>query len=226
MNQPLSNKYGGVCAAGDCHVYVEPGAGVRVRLGDKWRVHCPAHAGGIGRVTGAPETTPRQPTALFPRGETNRFAGTCMECSVPVAAGAAALVSCEDGKRRARCPICQEVAFRHERWNENDQFGKEPWNSDTVPAGCSPTIRLRILALNRACWKCQAATTCVVAVHPYRPAPTDVWPRTVNETSRMWVKNLLASAGLTCLAESIKPRWSATLGGRYLSSGCMSCDAL
>lgn len=149
-----------------------------------------------------------------------------MECSLQVAAGAGVLVPCEDGKRRMRCPVCQEVEFRHMRWNERDQFGTEPWISDTVAAGCAATVAVRVLALDRPCWKCGETTTCVVASHPHRPAPTDSFPRMVDETSRVWVKGLLKEAGLIRIAESIKPRWSSTVGGRYLSSGCLHCDAL
>ncbi|MFD9303754.1 hypothetical protein ACFWCB_14085 [Streptomyces sp. NPDC060048] len=222
-----SNKYGGVCAASHCHLYVEPGAGVRVRLGDSWKVYCPADVPGQSPLANTAGVTLKQPLhSLAPRGETNRFAGLCMECSVPVAAGAATLTPCNDGKRRARCPVCEEVAIRCERWDENDQYGQDPWITDIIPAGCSATIQLRVLSLDRACWKCHQTTTCVVGLYPHRPAPTDPRPRTVNETSRIWLKELLAGSGYIRLAESIKPRWSGTHGARYLSSGCLHCDAL
>ncbi|MDI3409451.1 hypothetical protein [Streptomyces cavernicola] len=42
----------------------------------------------------------------------------------------------------------------------------------------------------------------------------------------MWIKQRLSQAGQERLADSIKPRWSATLRSRYLSSGCWNCDAL
>lgn len=67
---------------------------------------------------------------------------------------------------------------------------------------------------------------CVVGLYPARPARADIWPRSVDETSLAWVKDLLEEAGFDLLAASIKPRWSSTAGQRYLSNGCQHCDAL
>ncbi len=122
--------------------------------------------------------------------------------------------------------MCQEILLRHERWDERDQFGTDPWLPDAVPAGCAPAISVRVLTLNRLCWKCRQVTTCVVALYPSRPASTDLWPRTVDEDSLVWVRDLLQRAGQHRLARSIKPRWSATAGVRYLSNGCLHCEAL
>lgn len=80
--------------------------------------------------------------------------------------------------------------------------------------------------MDRACWKCGETTTCVVALYPTQPAPTDQWPRMVDEESLAWVKGLLDQAGFNRIAESIKPRWSSTVGARYLSNGCQHCDVL
>ncbi|MFE0137376.1 hypothetical protein ACFWY6_38330 [Streptomyces sp. NPDC059037] len=143
-----------------------------------------------------------------------------------VDAEAGVLVPADDGKRGVQCPVCQDVAFRHERWNRDDQFGTDPWIPEVVPPGCAPTVPVRILALNRPCWKCGETATCVVGLYPVRPSRTDCWVRSVDETSRVWVKDMLQAAGLTQLASSIKPRWSSTMRSRYLSSGCWNCDAL
>ncbi|MFB7435161.1 hypothetical protein ACFCZ5_27870 [Streptomyces microflavus] len=221
MGRLPSNKYAAVCAAGHCDVYVQAGAGVRVRQGDRWQVYCPADAppeGGAAAV---------QPADAGTGGSAaNRFAGPCMECSVQVGAGAGVLVPDDNGKRAVQCPVCQVVAFRCERWDESDQFGTDPWITDAVPPGCAATISLRILALNRECWKCKASTVCVVGLYPSRPARTDRWARWVDEDARAWVKPLLAGARFEGIAESIKPRWSSTANGRYLSNGCQRCDAL
>ncbi|MFI0909245.1 hypothetical protein [Streptomyces abikoensis] len=149
-----------------------------------------------------------------------------MTCSVHIAAGAGALVLCDDDKRRAQCPVCQEIEFRCQRWDHNDQFGSDPWIPDVVPPGCAATISVRVLAMDRSCWKCGKTATCVVGLYPTQPARTDHWPRMVDEESRAWVKDLLVRAGLGLIAESIKPRWSSTVGARYLSNGCQHCDAL
>ncbi|MEV5910522.1 hypothetical protein ACWEGX_09730 [Streptomyces chartreusis] len=83
-----------------------------------------------------------------------------------------------------------------------------------------------MLALKRPCWKCGEVTTCVVGLYPDRPSPAEGSPRTVDESSRAWIKELLRDHGFVRLAASIKPRWSSTLGSRYLSNGCLHCDAL
>ncbi|MHA4816143.1 hypothetical protein ACXZ65_17505 [Streptomyces aculeolatus] len=141
-------------------------------------------------------------------------------------AGSGKLVPCDDGKRGVQCPVCQEVAFRHERWDHQDQFGTDPWIPDAVTPGCSTTIAVRLLALHRPCWKCQETATCVVGLVPVQPARQDRWIRSVDESSRVWIKEALAQAGQFRLANTIKPRWSSTAGSRYLSSGCWNCDAL
>ncbi|MFJ6730542.1 hypothetical protein ACIQPQ_37225 [Streptomyces sp. NPDC091281] len=222
-----SNKYGAVCAADHCSVYVQPGAGVRTRLNDRWQVYCPADAPQLDSADASkPELDAPRPAGQVVQDGTNRFAGLCVECSVPVAAGAGVLVPCEDGKRRVQCPTCQDVTFRCERWNEKDQFGTDPWITDVIPAGCASTLPVRVLALTRPCWKCGEATTCIVGLHPERPSPAEGSPRTVDESSRAWVKELLHEQGFTRLAASIKPRWSSTLSQLYLSNGCLYCDAL
>ncbi|MDX3486612.1 hypothetical protein [Streptomyces sp. ID05-18] len=85
---------------------------------------------------------------------------------------------------------------------------------------------MRILALRRECWKCGETTACVAGLYPQRPSRTDYWARSVDETSRAWIKPLLEDAGFPRLAGAIKPRWSSTAGERYLSSGCEHCGAL
>ncbi|MER5691143.1 hypothetical protein ACWDBO_05970 [Streptomyces mirabilis] len=211
-------------------MYVQPGVGVRVRREDRWQVYCSADAPDPdGRYPVTRSTAPRaagQPVGIAPRAEINRFAGACMDCSVDVAAGAGVLVTWDDGKRRVQCPVCQDVTFQRERWDENDQFGADPWLPDEVPAGCGATISVRVLTLNRPCWKCGEIATCVVGLYPSRPACTDPWPRSVDEISLMWVRELLEQAGFDWLVNSIKPRWSATARKRYLSNGCQHCDAL
>ncbi|MEV4927777.1 hypothetical protein [Streptomyces roseoverticillatus] len=149
-----------------------------------------------------------------------------MDCSVHIAVGAGVLVLCDDGKRRVQCPVCREIEFRCRRWDLNDQFGSDPWIPDAVPPGCTATINVRVLAMDRSCWKCGETTTCVVGLYPTQPARTDQWPRMVDEESLAWVKGILAGAGFGGVAESIKPRWSSTVGARYLSNGCQLCDAL
>ncbi|MCF3129115.1 hypothetical protein [Streptomyces olivochromogenes] len=211
-------------------MYVEPGVGVRVRREDRWQVYCSADAPDPdGRYPVTRSAAPRaadEPVGGAPRFGTNRFAGACMDCSVEVAAGAGVLVTWDDGRRRVQCPVCQEVAFRHERWDENDQFGVGSWFPSESPAGCGATISVRILTLNRPCWKCGEVSTCVVGLRPFRPALTDPGPRSVDGISLVWVRELLEQAGVDWLASSIKPRWSATMRQRYLSNGCQHCDAL
>ncbi|WP_328299183.1 hypothetical protein OG389_16140 [Streptomyces sp. NBC_00435] len=233
MGRRPTNKYAAVCAASHCAEYVQPGAGLRIRQDDRWQVYCQADAPqeqgtsagqpAIGGLAG--------PTAGFapghePQQQANRFSGACMECSVQVDAGAGALVAGDDGKRGVRCPVCQNVVMRRERWDENDQFGTDRWIPDETPWGCAVTIPVRILALQRKCWKCSETTACVAGLYPQRPARADQWARSVDDTSRVWIKPLLEQAGFARLAGAIKPRWSSTAGQRYMSSGCERCDAL
>jgi hypothetical protein len=121
-----------------------------------------------------------------PPGSRDRCAGLCMDCSVDVAAGAGVLVLCVDGNRRVQCPVCREVAFRHER----DQLGTDPWLPDTAPSRYAPSISVRVLTLNRPRWKCRRVTTCVFALRSSRPASTALRPKTVDEHSPAWVRDL------------------------------------
>ncbi|MFE9413896.1 hypothetical protein ACFYN0_34700 [Streptomyces sp. NPDC006704] len=208
-------------------MYVQPGAGVRARLDGRWQVYCQTDAPGTDKADAkGPCLNADHPDRPAGRNGVNRFAGLCVECSVTIAAGAGLLVPCVDGKRRIQCPVCRDVALRCERWDENDQSGTDPWITDVVPIGCAPTIPVRVLALKRPCWKCDEVITCVVGLHPDRPSPAEGSPRVVDERSRAWIKELLQDHGFVRLAASIKPRWSSTLGHRYLSSGCINCDAL
>ncbi len=86
-------------------------------------------------------------------------------------------------------------------------------------------LTLRVLGLTRGCWKCHRDTTCLVGLYPQQPARGFDCLRTGDEITLALVRKLLQMGGRPDLGATIKIRYSSIMG-RYLSNGCIHCDAL
>ena len=154
----------------------------------------------------------------------NRFAGGCTLCSVWVAAHGGFLQRSESGTWEVRCPTCRHV-------DELAEAGDFDPGKIALPAspppGAAPVLHLRVLGLNRSCWKCGRATTCIAGLYPARPARgycglfTTENPRTMELAVHLLERN-----GRADLTAPVKSRYSRTMRERQLTNGCRHCDAL
>ncbi|MFF3491273.1 hypothetical protein ACFYWS_07975 [Streptomyces sp. NPDC002795] len=95
------------------------------------------------------------------------------------------------------------------------------------PPGAAPGLLLRVLGLNRSCWKCGRGTTCIVGLYPARPARGYCGLFTTENARTMTLAvGLLERHGLTDLTAPVRLRYSETMRARYLANGCQHCDAL
>src|SRR6266487_893216 len=86
--------------------------------------------------------------------------------------------------------------------------------------------RVVVRGFDYGCWKCQQATTCIVAVHADGSRLSDDWLWFEDKHALNLARDLLRRTGKTSLADSIKERFSKTAGSAYLSNGCQHCDAI
>ncbi|WP_345462193.1 hypothetical protein [Deinococcus carri] len=103
------------------------------------------------------------------------------------------------------------------------------------PKGPGPA-RLGVTTAGLTCWRCKRDTQVIVTVHVAHPRHDEVCFSLSWDEGGVWgdgspVKQLLARLltpevrGPLNLG-AIKPRFSKTVGGMYLSQGCTRCDAL
>lgn len=154
----------------------------------------------------------------------NRFAGGCASCSVQVAARGGFLLKSESGTWEVRCATCRHV----DELAEAHDFDPDELALLLVPSpGAAPALALRVLGLNRTCWKCGRDTTCVVGLYPARPA-RDYCGLFTTENARTMALGvqLLVQNGRADLAAPVKSRYSKTMREQQLTNGCQGCDAL
>ena len=94
------------------------------------------------------------------------------------------------------------------------------------PAASAATVQVVVRGIDSTCWKCQQPTRCVVAVHDAGAERSDDWVWFENKHALAFARKLLLRAGQARFAGTIKPRFSRTAGGAYLSNGCEHCDAI
>jgi hypothetical protein len=154
----------------------------------------------------------------------NRFAGGCTLCSVWVAAHGGFLQRSENGTWEVRCPTCRHV----DELAEAGDFGPDKITlPSSPPPGAAPVLHLRVLGLDRSCWRCGRATTCITDLYPARPARGYCGLFTTENARTMELAvRLLERNGRADLTAPVKSRYSRTMCERQLANGCQGCDAL
>jgi hypothetical protein len=150
----------------------------------------------------------------------NRYAAGCFLCSLDVLPGGGQVCLAE-GAWHVLCRNCYE---RHQASSRDDEPPPLP---PGPPHGCRPTISLRVLGLYRECWKCGEMTLCVGALYPDRHATEINSLITCGEGEPLEVaRTILQAGGRNDLSSTIRPRYSRTASGTYISNGCQHCDTI
>jgi hypothetical protein len=144
----------------------------------------------------------------------NRYAAGCFSCSLDVLPGGGRLRPVE-GAWHVVCLNCYE---RHRASSRGDEPPPLPPGS---PPGCRPSISLRVLGIYRECWRCKEMTLCVGALYPDRHATDSYSLITCGGGEPLEVaRTILQSGGRNDLSKTIRPRYSKTVSGTYVSNGC------
>lgn len=150
----------------------------------------------------------------------NRYAAGCFSCSLDVLPGGGRLQPVE-GAWHVVCLNCYE---RHRASSRGDEPPPLP---PGPPPGCRPSISLRVLGIHQKCWKCKEMTLCVGALYPDRHATDSLSLITCGEGEPLELaRTILQSGGRNDLSKTIRPRYSKTVSGTYVSNGCQHCDAI
>lgn len=86
-------------------------------------------------------------------------------------------------------------------------------------------ITLILRGIERSRWKCGELALAPVLLHPENDMGHDSIIEVAADLNLEYVRELLVQESHP-LAATIKERFSRTLGARYLSNGCRSCDSL
>jgi hypothetical protein len=154
----------------------------------------------------------------------NRFAGGCTSCSVWVAARGGFLQRGEGSAWEVHCATCRYV----DELAEADDFDPaEIILPASPPPGSAPILHLRVLGLDRSCWKCRRYTTCIIGLYPAHPARGYCGLFTTQNARTMALAiQLLEQNDRADLTAPVKSRYSRTMRERQLTNGCQHCDAL
>lgn len=94
------------------------------------------------------------------------------------------------------------------------------------PGDRLPSVTVVVRGFETFCWRCREPTTSVVAVHAQACEHSEEWVWFEDKPALELARRLLLAADQNRLAATIKQRFSRTAGGRYLSNGCLHCDAI
>jgi hypothetical protein len=99
---------------------------------------------------------------------------------------------------------------------------------DAAPpaADWQPSVTVVVRGFETFCWRCREPTTCIVAVHAQACQHSEEWVWFEDKPALELARRLLLDAGQDRLATAIKQRFSRTASARYLSNGCLHCDAI
>jgi hypothetical protein len=89
-----------------------------------------------------------------------------------------------------------------------------------------PSVTVVVRGFETFCWRCRKPTTSVVAVHAQACEHSEEWVWFEDKPALELARRLLLDAGQDRLAAAIKQRFSRTASARYLSNGCLHCDAI
>lgn len=87
------------------------------------------------------------------------------------------------------------------------------------------SVELCVRAPSRQCWSCARTSPAIGVVHVEGFTSPHQVIRVVEGIELEYAKDLLTLAG-SPLASTIKLRYSRTMSGQYLASGCLYCDAI
>lgn len=100
-------------------------------------------------------------------------------------------------------------------------------NAGLATEARSGTVPVRLLGLPTVCWRCGQTTMALAGLLPADGADEyDVITCQAEAVLQIAAAALPAPARRRFAVGAVKPRYSRRAGGRYLSNGCFSCDAL
>lgn len=104
------------------------------------------------------------------------------------------------------------------------------WRSAGPPPELDgPTVPARLVAVPERCWRCAAPTLAIagILVDPdLGDGDEEGFVEFDEDIARAIGRQMTAEQLAELRIGPLRPRWSGTVGRRYLSNGCLACDAL
>jgi hypothetical protein len=111
-----------------------------------------------------------------------------------------------------------------------DGWRTDPWQGEGDGCGWwrgGSRLLVRLFGLPRVCWRCGRPTTALAGLLPVDEADPEQMVVCEDERVLAVAASLLVEpARVAAGVGVVKPRLSRTAGCRYLSNGCVWCDAL